>query len=445
MNFLLIFIIFFIYFLFTYSFPISSMKSLKFISQKVCLRNFSSVKPGHVYVVSIPLGNRGDITERAKEVLSQVDIISAEDTRTAKKFLRSIGLEKRFSKSSIDYSRSMIDDNNNEMNEEIEEKDDDEEDNEKNLNISYSSIINSPLNKVKIFSHHQHSQRESINHLVSLVKVENQSMAIISDAGTPCISDPGGVLVDNLAKNQIEVHPVPGPSALISALSVSGYNIGGGSDQYSFQFLGFGPVKGKERRGWLENIINYSHINIFYEAPHRILRTLNDLIELNENFNQRNCICCRELTKKHEEIKRGNLKEIIQWLNDLEDKKKIDGIGIRGEFTVILGPSPLLKVSKSRLLDEDIVNDSYNSVRENENIEDENLEEMNSALDDSNNRNNTNSNNNSSSNSLRNNVIKELEDAKMKNISRSQAVKAVSKKFSVSKSAVYEIALNMNW
>ena len=210
------------------------------------------------------------------------------------------------------------------------------------------------------------------------------------------ISDPGAPLAESCLKNHIPIHPIPGPSAVIAALSISGFF------SSEFTFLGFIPVKGKERSQKLSDISNCKHTVCFFEAPHRIMDTL---IELSESYeqNEREITCCRELTKLHEEIIGGmSLNECITHLkifqkNNIENSSS--GLGrIRGEFTVVLGP---LKPTKTLL-------------------ENEKLNE-------------------------KDRIIAYLNQLKEDGVSRSEAVKLTSDALKTSKSLVYKIALDQSW
>jgi 16S rRNA (cytidine1402-2'-O)-methyltransferase len=211
----------------------------------------TEIQAGHVYFVATPIGNLGDITSRALEILRNVDLICAEDTRHTTQLLRL-------------------------------------------LSIPFKPLI----------SHHEHNQRESIDKILSKIS-QGLSIAVVSDAGTPGISDPGISLASALLSRNIPIHPIPGPSAVISALSICGFNTN------PFTFLGFLPVKGKERKGKVDFIANCDHTLVIYEAPHRIVSTFKELNSFPE-LKDRSCIICRELTKKYEEIKKGTISSFYQ-------------------------------------------------------------------------------------------------------------------------------------
>ncbi len=219
---------------------------------------------GKLYIVSTPIGNLEDITNRAVRTLKEVDIIACEDTRVTKKLLNYLSVTK-------------------------------------------------PMQ-----SYHEHNETEkSIEVVNELLKGKN--IALVSDAGTPGISDPGYRLIKLASESGIEVLTIPGPCAAISALSISGLPTS------SFTFIGFAPRTEKKRKDFLEEIKNYPQTNIFYESPYRALKTLKSIQQV---FGDRNCSVSRELTKIYEETIRGKLSEVI---SILEKKEKI-----KGEFTIVV-------------------------------------------------------------------------------------------------------------
>ena len=220
----------------------------------------NAILPGHVYFVATPLGNLGDMTKRAVDVLSAVDIICAEDTRHTVKLLR-------------------------------------------HFQIPHKQLI----------SHHEHNWSEQVPHLVDMA-LAGKSLAVVSDAGTPCISDPGFELAAACAVRGVPLHPIPGPSAVVAALSVCGFSAS------EFTFKGFFPVKGKERAARMAEAAACPHTVVFYEAPHRVLQTLRELEE-DHGQGQRACVCCREITKLHEEMKRGSVSVCRLWLQTLDEDK----------------------------------------------------------------------------------------------------------------------------
>ncbi len=214
-------------------------------------------------MVATPIGNLEDITVRALRVLKEVDLIAAEDTR---------------------HSRILL--------------------------SAYD--IKTPL-----ISLHEHNEKERSALIISKIK-DGISVAYISDAGTPCISDPGYHLVNFAAENKIKVIPVPGPSAVIAALSVCGFP----ADH--FLFCGFMPPRENKRRQFLESIKSEEKTIIFYESPARIMDVLNDIYGV---FGDRQIVVAREMTKVFEEVTRGRVSGILETMALSK---------ARGEFTVIL-------------------------------------------------------------------------------------------------------------
>ncbi len=203
--------------------------------------------PGTLYIVSTPIGNLEDITQRAVRVLTEVDLIACEDTRHTRKLLNHYN-------------------------------------------------INTPTT-----SYHDHNERERALELLTRLQ-QGASIAIVSDAGTPGISDPGFRIAKLAAENGITVVPVPGPTALIAALVASGFP----SDQ--FFFGGFLPARSNQRKARFAEVVSIQATLIFYEAPHRITASLEDAREI---LGEREAVVARELTKLHEEIIRGTLSQLI--------------------------------------------------------------------------------------------------------------------------------------
>lgn len=219
------------------------------------------------YVVATPIGNMGDITLRALETLKSVDLILCEDTRETRKILNK-------------------------------------------YNISSPTM-----------SYHARSKLSKTDKILELLK-EGKNLALVSDAGTPGISDPGAVLISKIKEyfsHGVDVIPVPGPTALIAALSASGL------PTHEFTFLGFLPHK-KGRETLFKEIAESKRTMAFYESPHRILKTLESLVK----FCPKKKVCvARELTKIYEEFKTGAPAEILAYYLENSDKQ-------RGEFTVII-------------------------------------------------------------------------------------------------------------
>ena len=216
---------------------------------------------GELYIVATPIGNLEDITLRAIRILKEVDIIAAEDTRHTLKLLNHLQISK-------------------------------------------------PL-----ISYHRHNEEIKTEELINKL-LEGKNVALVSDAGTPVISDPGGEIVSQAIKNNIKVTPVPGACAAITALVASGM------EAKEFTFMGFLPQNKKNRKYKLEQIRNSEITTILYEAPHKLLQTLQDLKSVIES---RNIVLARELTKIHEEYISGTIEKIEQ---DVEIPK--------GEYVIII-------------------------------------------------------------------------------------------------------------
>jgi len=219
---------------------------------------------GVIYIVSTPIGNLEDITLRALKILRDVDLIAAEDTRRTRKLL------------------SRFD-------------------------------IHTPL-----VSYFEHNELKRLDKLLSHLK-RGKDIALVSDAGTPGISDPGYRLIQKAIEREIPVIPIPGPSAAIAALSIAGLPTD------SFAFVGFLPKKGGKRRKLLDKLADSIWTSILYESPHRLMETLEDLLVA---CGDRQIVVTRELTKAFEEVIRGTISEVIDILK---------GRKIRGEITLVLG------------------------------------------------------------------------------------------------------------
>lgn len=222
---------------------------------------------GRLLVVGTPIGNLSDMSPRAVEALKSVDFIAAEDTRVSLKLLTHFGIQKPMT-SYHKYSKSS-------------------------------------------------KEQEIVNRILS-----GETCAVITDAGMPCISDPGEDLVSCCYQHGIEVVAVPGPSAAITALAISGLSTS------RFSFEGFLSVTKKQRDEHLRQIKDLSCTLIFYEAPHKLKNTLDDLLL---TLGDRRCSLCRELTKLHEEVLRGTLSEFVNYYTDKTPK---------GEFVLIVEGKP---------------------------------------------------------------------------------------------------------
>lgn len=218
---------------------------------------------GKLYIVGTPIGNLGDFSERAKETLTQVDFICAEDTRVTAVLLNKFGIKK-------------------------------------------------PL-----ISYHEHNARQRGEEILPRL-LEGESCAVVTDAGMPCISDPGEEIVKLCAEHGVEIIAVPGPTAAMSALAISGL------PSKRFCFEGFLSVTKRIRREHLEQLKPLPQTLIFYEAPHKLKNTLNDLLEI---LGDRRISLCRELTKIHEEVIRGKISDMITLYEQQEP---------RGEYVLIV-------------------------------------------------------------------------------------------------------------
>jgi 16S rRNA (cytidine1402-2'-O)-methyltransferase len=220
---------------------------------------------GTLYLVATPIGNLEDISYRAVRVLGEVDLIACEDTRHTRKLLNHYGIE------------------------------------------------------TKTISYHEHNERDRAAELLDRIK-SGEDIAIVSDAGTPGISDPGFRVVRLAVESGVRVVPVPGPTALVSALVASGLP----SDE--FFFGGFLPARSNQRRARLAEVASIPSTLVFYEAPHRIAECLQDALEI---LGEREAVIARELTKLHEEIVSGRLSELAARFASGEDQA-------RGEIVVII-------------------------------------------------------------------------------------------------------------
>jgi len=222
---------------------------------------------GTLYVVATPIGNLEDVSLRALRVLREVDLVAAEDTRHVRKLLDHYGIRKR------------------------------------------------------VVSYHEHNERTRTPQLLAALR-SGRSVALVSDAGTPALSDPGYPLVRACAEAQIPVVPVPGPSAAVAALVVSGLP----TDR--FLFLGFPPRRRPARRRFFEEVRDGRATLVLFESPHRLADCLEDALAV---LGDRRAAVCRELTKLHEEVRRGTLSELVSWARQAAP---------RGEVTVVVEGAP---------------------------------------------------------------------------------------------------------
>lgn len=219
---------------------------------------------GKLYIIPTPIGNLEDITLRAIRILTEVDIVLCEDTRVSSKLMQHLNLNK------------------------------------------------------KLLSYHNFNEKSRINQIIDFLN-QGQNIGLISDAGTPSISDPGFILVKELVQLNYEIVSIPGAVAFITALVASGM------DTDSFIFLGFPPQK-KGRQTFIKNLVNYNLTKIMYESPHRIAKLIKELDEA--GYSEKKVCVSRELTKIHEEYIRGSVSEVKHILENRDE--------LKGEITVIL-------------------------------------------------------------------------------------------------------------
>uniref|UniRef100_A0A7S1TH62 Tetrapyrrole methylase domain-containing protein n=1 Tax=Compsopogon caeruleus TaxID=31354 RepID=A0A7S1TH62_9RHOD len=317
------------------------------------------VDPGSLYLVATPIGNFWDVSLRASAILQQVDWIAAEDTRYSRILLRRLDeifvgnpeLEKRVIAGKSSKLNASDDDSvpklegfgaiRKQEDGDMMTRQSDHEENSNENQIQDEKEIDRTRRqrkRVQVVSHHEHNWHQRVPELVERLAL-GDSVALISDAGTPGISDPGFELVRACRERQIPVIPVPGPCAAIAALSVSGLPPG------SFTFLGFLPSKGRSRRDAIEKISKFSQSVVIYEAPHRLLRLLSELAE-DSGVCDRPVVLARELTKRYEEFLRfGSVDEANRWV----EATAYEPIG---EFTCVIGPPPKSRVPLDEIWDE---------------------------------------------------------------------------------------------
>ncbi len=216
---------------------------------------------GQLFIVATPIGNLGDISLRAKEILGGVDLVLCEDTRVTSKLLA-------------------------------------------RLELTPSTM-----------SFHEHTDPAKRQEIIERLK-KGAKIALVTDAGTPAISDPGGFLVKDAVDAGVTVTPIPGASAFVAALSISGFPID------RFTFMGFPPHK-KGRQSFFKEVAEAEHVVVFYESTHRIDKALEALKDVKKPL-----VVCRELTKMHETIYRGSAEEVLQQLGETS---------MKGEFVIIVG------------------------------------------------------------------------------------------------------------
>lgn len=224
------------------------------------------MEKGKLYICGTPIGNLSDVSQRLLDVLQEVDIIACEDTRHSRKLLNYFSIEK------------------------------------------------------KLLSYHEHNEQQRSREIIEKIN-SGKHIALLSDAGMPVISDPGQILVKEAVQESIEVIPIPGPSAFLAALVVSGLDIS------SFVFRSFIPRSGNDRREFLEEMALENKTTVFYESPYRLKNTLKDLKEFSKEMAARKTVIVREITKVHEEKYYGTAAELYQRLNNQE---------IKGEIVVVI-------------------------------------------------------------------------------------------------------------
>ncbi len=222
-----------------------------------------AVHPGKLYLVPTPIGNLGDLTHRALETLTEVDLVACEDTRHSGVLLKRLGLKK------------------------------------------------------KLISYHNFNEERRAGRLSTKIK-EGMSVAVITDAGSPGISDPAYRIVRAAIADNIDIVPLPGPTAIIPALTASGLP----TDRFFFD--GFPPHKSAARKKHLEKLKDLEHTLVFYESPHRVLKSLGDMLEV---LGDREACLAREISKRYEQFLRGRLSDIR---NAIADKP------VKGEIVLVI-------------------------------------------------------------------------------------------------------------
>lgn len=221
--------------------------------------------PGRLLIVATPIGNLDDLAPRARAALEEADLVACEDTRRTGKLLSRLGLAKR------------------------------------------------------LLSLHEHNERQRLPRLLDSL-TQGQTVALTSDAGTPLLSDPGFLLVREAISRGIRVEHLPGPSAVLAGLVVSGL------PPYPFTFAGFPPPKRGKRKRFFARFADLDHTLVFFESPHRLLASLADALD---ELGDRPAVVGRELTKLHEEVLRGSLRQL---LSELEERPSL-----KGEFVLVVG------------------------------------------------------------------------------------------------------------
>ena len=238
--------------------------------------NNNKFKPG-LYCVATPIGNMGDISFRAVKILQQSDLILCEDTRVTKKILQKFDINK------------------------------------------------------KLISNHKFNENKNLEKVIEILK-NNKIVSLVSDAGTPAVSDPGRILVQECVKNKINIFPIPGASAVSSAISISGF-----SD--NFYFCGFLPEKQNQVKKLFKNISLLESSIVFFISPNKLIKRMDDIKEF---FSDRDILICREISKYHEEYIRTS----VQKLSDVNFSRK-------GEITIVISETRKEKLSFKELEESD--------------------------------------------------------------------------------------------
>ena len=238
--------------------------------------NNNKFKPG-LYYVATPIGNMGDISFRAVKILQQSDLILCEDTRVTKKILQKFDINK------------------------------------------------------KLISNHKFNENKNLEKVIEILK-NNKIVSLVSDAGTPAVSDPGRILVQECVKNKINIFPIPGASAVSSAISISGF-----SD--NFYFCGFLPEKQNQVKKLFKNISLLESSIVFFISPNKLIKRMDDVKEF---FSDRDILICREISKYHEEYIRTS----VQKLSDVNFSRK-------GEITIVISETRKEKLSFKELEESD--------------------------------------------------------------------------------------------
>ena len=249
--------------------------------------------PGTLFVVATPIGNLEDVTTRALRILRNVTVIAAEDTRRTAHLLAHYA-----------------------------------------ITTTTTSL-------------HEHNEYQKAPSLVARLR-RGDDVALVSDAGTPTVSDPGQLLIREAIAAGIRVETVPGPNAAIAALAVSGF------PAETFSFMGFPPTRSKDRKQWIERVKSMGGTVIFFEAPHRIRETL---VQIQRELGDRPALLCRELTKKFEQLVRGPISGILQQLP-----------AIKGEITVVLDIGQMIEHTQPQELSSEAARDELGQLIDNTTI-----------------------------------------------------------------------------